>query len=88
MTDSSATVPEGIVQLRDIVTEADLAEAGISLSADFPDQRIEDLRKYPVLSEGGWFMVIKNQRTLESLSRRPWRLHGPIRLLSDQLDLG
>ena len=76
-----------IHQVREIVTEQDLLDAGIDLAGDFPGQRIEDLRKYPVLSEGGWFTVIKNQKTLASLSRKPWRLLGPVRLLSEDLDL-
>lgn len=81
-------VDPGIVQEREPVTEQDLLEAGIDLDMDFPGNALEDLRKYPVLSEGGWFIVIKNQKTLVSISRRPWRLLGPVMLLSEGLDLG
>lgn len=87
MKEAGSLQHSGIYQARDIVTEQDLLDAGINLASDFPAHAIEDLRKYPVLSEGGWFIVIKNQKTLESLSRKPWRLLGPIKLLSEDLDL-
>ena len=32
----------------------------------------EDLRRYPVLSDGGWFLVVKCQACLHSVSRGPW----------------
>lgn len=76
-----------IWQERASVTEAELAEVGIDLQKDFPSHSLSDLRQYPVLSEGGWFVVIKNQKTLEEVSRRPWRLLGPVELLSNGLDL-
>lgn len=43
------------------------------------------LRRYPVLSEGGWFQVVKCQSCLHSLQRSPWTNLGPIELLSDQI---
>jgi hypothetical protein len=76
-----------IWQVRETLTEEDLAAAGIDLAADFPDQSLADLRQYPVLSEGGWFIVIKNPQTLQEISRRPWSLLGPVELLSHSLDL-
>ncbi len=76
-----------IIQAREVVTAADLTALSIDL-ADHPGVQLDDLRRYPVLSEGGWFIVIKDQRTLMTLSRKPWRLLGPIRLLSEGLDLG
>jgi len=79
--------PSGINQARRSVSPADLAALGIDLARDFPGQSLADLREYPVLSEGGWFRVIKNQRTLEEVARRPWRLLGPIELLSHSLEL-
>ena len=88
MQDQGVWADTGIIQQREPVTEEDLRDAGIDLAIDFPGQSLDDLRKYPVLSEGGWFIVIKNQKTLESISRRPWRLLGPIALLSEGLDLG
>jgi len=45
----------------------------------------EDLRRYPVNSEGGWFQVVKCQRCLFSVSRERWNRLGPIQLLSDSL---
>jgi vanillate/4-hydroxybenzoate decarboxylase subunit D len=43
------------------------------------------LRRYPVNSEGGWFMVVKCQECLASVSRERWSRLGPIQLLSDSL---
>lgn len=76
-----------IVQPRETVTLADLAALSIDL-ADLPGVTLERLRRYPVLSEGGWFIVIKDQQTLQTISRRPWRLLGPIKLLTEHLDFG
>jgi hypothetical protein len=45
----------------------------------------EELRSYPVNSEGGWFQVVKCQRCLFSVSRERWTRLGPIQLLSDSL---
>ena len=36
------------------------------------------LRSYPVLSEGGWFLVVKCQECLTSLQRTPWNKYGYI----------
>lgn len=44
-----------------------------------------DLRKYPVHSEGGWFLVVKCQDCLLSVERERWALLGPVKLLSDTL---
>ena len=45
----------------------------------------EDLRAYPVNSEGGWFDVVKCQGCLFSVSREKGPRLGPIQLLSDLL---
>ncbi len=45
----------------------------------------EDLAAYPVISEGGWFQVVKCQNCLHSVSREPWSLLGPIKLLADSV---
>ena len=88
MQPSAEPGPEpGIRQDRRPVTAADLIAAGIDLARDFPGQLIADLSEYTVLSEGGWFIVIKNQRTLEEIARRPWLLLGPVELLSHSLVL-
>lgn len=82
-----AIADDSIVQAREAVSLDDLAALNIDLGRDFPAHKLSDLRRYPVLSEGGWFIVIKNQQTLETVSRQPWRLLGPITLLSEGLDL-
>ncbi|WP_428491000.1 hypothetical protein [Rhodopila sp.] len=76
----------GVDQPRETLTAAELRAEGVHL-ADFPGSTADDFRRYPVLSEGGWFMVIKHQRTLRSVSRKPWRLLGPVALLSEGLVL-
>lgn len=80
--ETAARRAPGVVQPRDTVTEAELRAEGVDL-ADFPDSTADDFRRYPVLSEGGWFMVIKHQRTLQTVSRKPWRLLGPVPLVSE-----
>ena len=45
----------------------------------------DDLRRYPVLTEGGWFQVVKCQRCLHSVSRERWRLLGPVEVLVTSL---
>jgi vanillate/4-hydroxybenzoate decarboxylase subunit D len=44
-----------------------------------------DLRRYPVLSEGGWFQVVKCQACLISISRERWARLGPVGILADSL---
>jgi transposase-like protein len=41
----------------------------------------ENLRRYPVLSEGGWFQIVKCQSCLHSVSRERWHLLGPVEVL-------
>lgn len=86
MADSGPTLAPGIDVERDDVTEEELKEAGVDLS-QFPGSSAADFKKYPVLSEGGWYMVIKHQPTLTSVSRVKWNLLGPIKLVSDGLHL-
>ena len=50
-----------------------------------PECGAEALQRYPVLSEGGWFMAVKCQECLCSASREPWHRLGPVRLLTDDL---
>lgn len=77
----------GIELQREAVTAQDLQDAGVDLARDFPGSSVADFKRYPVLSEGGWYMVIKHQPTLRSVSRVPWKLLGPIPLTSDGLSL-
>ena len=44
-----------------------------------------DIRRYPVLSDGGWFMATKCQRCLHSLNREPWQRMGYVVRLEDVL---
>jgi hypothetical protein len=80
-------VDAGLVVEREEVTEHELRELGVD-RAEFPDSTAADFRRYPVLSEGGWFIVVKHQPTLRSVSRVPWTLLGPTTLTSAGLDLG
>ena len=50
-----------------------------------PECGATELAGYPVNTEGGWFNVVKCQACLYSVSREPWRLHGPITLLVDSI---
>ena len=50
-----------------------------------PECGADSLAKYPVLSEGGWFQVVKCQNCLHSVSRERWSRLGDIALLSDSL---
>ena len=43
------------------------------------------LQRYPVLSEGGWFLAVKCQQCLHSQSREPWHRLGHVTLLTDSL---
>jgi ribosomal protein L37AE/L43A len=44
-----------------------------------------DLKRYPVLSEGGWWMTTKCQQCLFSVQRERWSRLGSITLLTDLL---
>lgn len=50
-----------------------------------PSCDAEDLRRYPVNAEGGWFIVVKCQSCFHSMSRERWRRLGPLELLSDSI---
>jgi hypothetical protein len=85
MASGQAAFAPGIELRRDDVTEQELREAGVDLQADFPGSTAADFKRYPVLSEGGWYLVIKHQPSLRSVSRKPWRLFGPVPLASEGL---
>lgn len=87
MSKTAMTVAPGIHQPRESVTELELRGLGVNLLQDFPGSTADDFKRYPVLSEGGWFMVVKHQPTLRSVSRKPWNLLGPVKLTSDGLSL-
>ena len=44
-----------------------------------------ELQRYPVLSDGGWFTVVKCQACLCSLERVPWRRLGWVDLPEEGL---
>lgn len=73
---------------RERVTAEELTELGVDLDRDFPGSTVDDFLRYPVLSEGGWFTVVKHMPTLRSVSRTPGALLGPVTLASAGLDLG
>jgi hypothetical protein len=87
MAGSSPSVAPALHVTREDVTEEELRQLGVELDSDFPGSTTADFKRYPVLSEGGWYMVVKHQPTLRSVSREPWRLLGPIHLLSEGLTL-
>ena len=45
----------------------------------------QNLKRYPVLSEGGWWMITKCQNCLFSVQRERWSRLGSIALLTDLL---
>lgn len=45
----------------------------------------EALARYPVLSEGGWYMVVKCQQCLHSASREKWTRLGHVTLVTDSI---
>lgn len=45
----------------------------------------EALMRYPVLSEGGWYMVVKCQQCLHSQHREKWTRLGYVTLLTDSI---
>ncbi|MCE0762083.1 hypothetical protein LWC35_04025 [Pseudonocardia kujensis] len=56
-----------------------------SVEGSCPKCGAQELRRYPVNSEGGWFQVVKCQHCLHSLSRERWNLLGSLQLLSDTI---
>jgi len=84
---TSGAVVTGPSVTRETVTAQELHDVGVDLGKDFPGAGAEEFRRYPVLSEGGWYIVVKHQPTLTSVSRTPWRLLGPIELTSLGLDV-
>jgi vanillate/4-hydroxybenzoate decarboxylase subunit D len=66
-------------------TELHLSVEREPVDGTCPECGAEDLKRYPVLSEGGWWTAVKCQSCLASISREPWNLLGSITLLSDQV---
>ena len=78
---------------KDIIPEpiSDPATSGIDLPEKVPVDGIcsacesRSLASYPVLSAGGWFLVVKCQTCPHSVSREPWHRLGWVRLEEDEL---
>jgi hypothetical protein len=64
-------------------TEATLSVEREDVDGQCPACGESTLQSYPVLSEGGWFDVVKCSNCLHSVSREPGPKLGPIELLSD-----
>jgi vanillate/4-hydroxybenzoate decarboxylase subunit D len=64
-------------------TEETLSVQREAVEGKCPECGEEKLERYPVLSEGGWFDVVKCANCLHSVSREPGPKLGPIELLSD-----
>ena len=86
MSETRSAPAPGIDVEREAVTAEELRELGVDL-ADFPGSTESDFKRYPVLSEGGWYMVVKHQPTLQTVSRQKWLLLGPVKLVSEGLHL-
>ena len=52
-------------------------------AGECPDCGAAALCRYPVVSEGGWWMVVKCQGCLASIERTKWNRLGPLTLLAD-----
>ena len=87
MASQQPTVAPPLHVVREPITDEELRDLGVDIAKDFPGSTASDFLRYPVLSEGGWFIVVKHQPSLRSVSRLPWELFGPIRLTSHGLDL-
>lgn len=66
-------------------TDAKLHVERADVDGACPACGAERLKAYPVLSEGGWYDVVKCQDCLHSVERTPGPMLGPIVLLSDML---
>jgi len=77
------TPAPGIAVEREDVTEEQLRELGVDLAG----ASAADFKRYPVLSEGGWYIVIKNQKTMKTVHKEKWTLLGPIKLVTDGLHI-
>ena len=82
MSDGPTPAP-GIAVEREDVTEEELKELGVDLAG----ASASDFKRYPVLSEGGWYIVIKNQKTMQTVRKDKWTLLGPIKLVTDGLHI-
>lgn len=87
MTQIFKSIAPGLDLERSPVVLNELKAAGVDFETDFPGATLDDFRSYPVLTEGGWFLVIKHVPTMTTVSRTRWHLLGPIKLTSHGLDI-
>jgi hypothetical protein len=66
-------------------TEPTLSVTRVPVPGSCAACSLSDLRSYPVLTEDGWFNVIKCQGCLHTVSREPGPRLGGVDLLVDQL---
>lgn len=66
-------------------TEPTLSVAREPVDGHCPECGAEALQAYPVLSEGGWFDVVKCADCLHSVERNPGPKLGIVELLSDRI---
>jgi hypothetical protein len=57
----------------------------VDVDGTCPECGAEALKRYPVLSEGGWWDVVKCQQCLGCVSREPGPLLGGISMLADAI---
>jgi vanillate/4-hydroxybenzoate decarboxylase subunit D len=57
----------------------------VDVPGSCPECGSDELKRYPVLSEGGWWNVVKCQSCLCSVSREPGPLLGGISMLVDAI---
>jgi len=56
-----------------------------SVDGTCPECGHDGLQRYPVLSDGGWFIAVKCQHCLCSVTRTPWNRLGSVIRLEDLL---
>jgi hypothetical protein len=45
-----------------------------------------DIRRYPVTSEGGWFLTTRCQECLAEVDRERWTMFGPLEFFADRVE--
>jgi vanillate/4-hydroxybenzoate decarboxylase subunit D len=57
----------------------------VDVDGECPECGGDELKSYPVLSEGGWWDVVKCQNCLCSIERKPGHLLGGITMLVEAI---
>lgn len=66
-------------------TEVAPVQAREAVAGTCPACGADTLQRYPVLSEGGWYQVVKCAACLHSVSREKWHRLGHVQLMTDTL---